>query len=112
MSLSSTLWETPPQLASLPRKISKGICLIFIFYRNGYAEFVNIKTDYIELKSKQRDGKLNKKAKLFITLKKAENFDAKMEEFNQIKEKRQAEAEEKKKAEEPKADEKVEEEAK
>lgn len=70
---------------------------------------MNIRTDYIELKSKQRDGKLNKKAKLFITLKKAADFDQKMEEFNAIKEKRQAEQEERKKAEAPKAEEQKEE---
>lgn len=74
--------------------------MILTFLRNGYAEFVNLKTDYITLENKKRDGELNKKAKLFITLKKSANFDEKMEEFNQIKEKRQAQKEEEQKKEE------------
>ena len=52
--------------------------------KHGYAEVVTIKTDYVDV---ERDGEQKvKRAKLFITLKKADSFDKSWEDFEKSKE--------------------------
>jgi hypothetical protein len=58
--------------------------LIF-FYRNGYAEFKQIKTETIDANENKPGERPAKKAKLFITLTKSKDFEANMKKFNDIK---------------------------
>ena len=48
-------------------------------FRNGYATFEKIQTKTISVKGNRGE---SKKAKLFITLRKSENFAANMAKFN------------------------------
>jgi hypothetical protein len=55
------------------------------FYRNGYAEFKQIKTETIDANENKPGERPAKKAKLFITLSKSKDFEANMKKFNDIK---------------------------
>ncbi len=57
--------------------------------RHGYATLESIRTDTIEVE--RRDGTKGSKAKLFITLKKAEGFAKAVAEFEKVREERAAE---------------------
>ena len=77
-------WEMQSQSVSLLQKILSGNIKLGLIFRNGYAEFKEIKTKTITVQGKKGD---SKKAKLFITLSKSKDFDKKMEEFNEIRKK-------------------------
>ncbi len=55
--------------------------------RNQYATFLEIKTKTISVQGNKGD---SKKAKLFITLKRGEDFFANMEKFNKVREENEA----------------------
>jgi hypothetical protein len=58
-----------------------------LLFRNQYATFLEIKTKTITVQGNKGD---SKKAKLFITLKRGQDFFANMEKFNKVREENEA----------------------
>ena len=76
------------ELHSLGAATSPAIQTAENLIRHEYATMHQIRTDTIDIERK--DGQSQKKAKLFITLKKGKNFDAAIAEFEKVREERQA----------------------
>lgn len=71
---------TGTQQSSIKQQTKHLIC---IFFRNEYATFKEIRTKTITVQGQKGD---SKKAKLFITLQRSENFFENMRKFNEIRE--------------------------
>ena len=77
------------EMHSIGSAISVAVQASDSLVKHGYAEYVEIRTDQVDV---DRDsGNTLKRAKLFITLKKADGFDKAYEAFEKAREEREAE---------------------